>query len=102
MPLVLSLGLRGPDRADAAADAADDAAADTADENAADDGANEGADAQAAADAYTSPGLAIAVYPDHVGSGFARAAPPADIAAAGDPPPPRPLHLVVEQWDGEV
>ena len=89
MPLVLSLGSRDRDRADAA-DAADDGA---------DDGANDSTDAEAAAAASTSPGLAIGVYPDHVGSGFVRAAPPADIAAAADPPPPRPLHLVVEQWD---
>ena len=84
MPLVLSLGPRDRDRADDADDA---------------DGANDGTDAEAAAAASTSPGLAIGVYPDHVGSGFVRAAPPADIAAAANPPPPRPLHLVVEQWD---
>jgi hypothetical protein len=92
MPLVLSLEPRDRDRADAA-DAADDAA---------DDGANDGTDAEAAAAASTSPGLAIGVYPDHVGSGFARAAPPATGAVAGDPPPPWPLHLVVEQWDGGI
>lgn len=57
------------------------------------------ADAEAAAAASASPGQAIAVYPDHVGSGFASTAPPVD-GATGELLPPRPLHLVVEQWDG--